>query len=129
MNAAVALTLISIGGKMVDLREDRSAMVKVLPPWQGLDGNAEIALRYTLCRHFILRGGYHFSLLRLSAWDCLLLAIDTVYYGLGIRLWRPHVPHTFSWLAWPCFALRAQTCLARKKRRTETCRTLRLPGG
>lgn len=77
---------LAVGGKLLDLREDKSSMAKILAPWQGLDAVGEMALSYLLAPWLVVRVGYRLHMLRLGAWDLLFLATDAVYCGIGVRL-------------------------------------------
>ncbi|MDZ7295762.1 MAG: hypothetical protein ONB14_10125 [candidate division KSB1 bacterium] len=86
MEARSEVSLLAVGGKLIDLRESKSSLVRPLAPWQALFTLSEVNLLCPLWGPVNARAGYRLSLLRLSAWDYLLLAADTIYLGIVVAL-------------------------------------------
>lgn len=81
---SVRLGVFSLGLRVVDTEEDDVSPAKLLTALSGLNGDARLAVRHRLNRHLsaTLSGGVH--VLRISAWDPLVVVNDDLALGLTL---------------------------------------------
>ena len=79
-------SLLSLGGKFIDPRDNNTSMMKILTAFTGVSSYLNLAVRYHLIKNISLKAGYKFSFIRLSAWDYFILAKDDFNLSLTYSL-------------------------------------------
>ncbi|MBN1782429.1 hypothetical protein JW948_14940 [bacterium] len=70
--------ILSLGLRMVDLEETDVSPVKLLTLFSGTNGTVSLGVRYFISGRLSAKADYMFGLTRISAWDPLLIAHDTI---------------------------------------------------
>lgn len=84
---SVRLTVVSLGARIVDPnREDKASPVKLLTPASGLNGSGDLVLGYMFLRRLSVAVGYRLQVMRITAWDPILSATDTLIAGLSLTI-------------------------------------------
>ena len=76
-DGGVQLSLFSLVGGT------NSGDTKLLMPWGGLQGEAEIGARYYLIKCVSLRAGYDLQIMRINSWDYILASSDNGFLSLA----------------------------------------------
>ncbi|NQV18466.1 MAG: hypothetical protein HQ534_07985 [Armatimonadetes bacterium] len=86
LESSLKITILSLGMRMVDSEEDDSSPVKLLTLFSGLNSSFDLGVRYFLSRKISLKLAYRSEIVRISAWEPLLSASDSITIGLTCKL-------------------------------------------
>jgi hypothetical protein len=83
--SSVHLTVVSVGGRMVDNEEDGQSPVRLLTLLSGLNSSFSLGVRYQVFNPLTVRIAYRFEFTRISKWTPLLAASDNATVALTYR--------------------------------------------
>ena len=86
IESSLSMTVLSLGIRMVDFEEEDQSPAKLLTPFNGLNTSFDLDLRYYLFRHLSVKAGYKFECCRISAWNPMRSASDSIVIGLTFDL-------------------------------------------
>ncbi len=79
-------SLLSLGGKFIDPRDNNTSMMKILTAFTGISSYLNLAIRFSLIKDISLKAGCKFSFVRISAWDYFISAKDDFNLSLTYSL-------------------------------------------
>jgi hypothetical protein len=85
LQAAFRLDVVSVGARIVDLIESDESPVKVLPFTRGTEAVGRVGFGFDAFRHIALGVHYQTRFLRISSWDHLVAASDSVVVSITLR--------------------------------------------
>jgi hypothetical protein len=85
LESSIRLTILSIGGRMVDNEEDGQSPARLLTSLSGLYSSFDLGVRYYLFNRFSVKLAYRFELTRISKWMPLLSASDNLIFGMTYK--------------------------------------------
>jgi len=82
VEGALGFSVLSVGFRMVDYEETDMAPVKPLTVFSGVNAAVRLGLRYYVFNNLSLKASYCFNMTRISSWDPLLSASDTIIFSV-----------------------------------------------
>lgn len=83
LEASARMSLVSLGGRMLNPNKSEESFVKLLSFLSGVNAIGEMKIRYSFTDSFSGTIGYRLEVTRISAWDYFLSSSDTFIVTIG----------------------------------------------
>ncbi len=80
VEGALGFSVLSFGFRMVDYEETDTSPAKPLTLFSGINASIRLGARYYVLNNLSLKASYLFNMTRISPWDPLLSASDTIIF-------------------------------------------------
>ncbi len=82
IESSIAMTVLSLGVRIVDEEEDEQSPAKLLTLFSGINASFDLGIRYYLIGNFSVKAAYRFEICHINAWNPLVSNSDNAVIGL-----------------------------------------------